>query len=134
MADTTFGAAVVAAIPETAEYWKALEDGRLLLKYCEDCTRFHYYPRGICPHCHSNRTSWKPSPGLGKVYSFSIVQKANTPYNVAFITLDEGVTLLSCVVDCDHDSIRIDQRVRVAFRAADNGLVVPMFAPEEATA
>ena len=51
------------------------------------------------------------------------------PYALAYVALDEGVTMLTNIVDCDLDSVHIGQRVRVCFKPADGGGVVAMFTP-----
>ena len=51
------------------------------------------------------------------------------PYAIAYVTLDEGVTMMTNIVDCDLDTIRIGQAVRVVFRPTEGGPPVPMFAP-----
>ena len=45
------------------------------------------------------------------------------------VRLDEGVTMLTNIVDCDLDSLKIGDRVKVCFKPADGDKVVPMFAP-----
>jgi uncharacterized OB-fold protein len=50
-------------------------------------------------------------------------------YAIAYVTLDEGVTMLSNIVDCDLDSLRIDDRVQVVFKPAAGAAVMPMFRP-----
>jgi uncharacterized OB-fold protein len=45
------------------------------------------------------------------------------------VTLDEGVTMMTNLVDCDLDAIRIGQRVRLVFKPSEGGPPVPMFAP-----
>jgi uncharacterized OB-fold protein len=51
------------------------------------------------------------------------------PYAIAYVTLEEGPTMMTNIVDGDLDAIRIGQRVRVRFTPTDGGPPVPMFAP-----
>ena len=122
----------VAAYPETLPFWQAAAEGRLLLKFCRDCGRTHWYPRALCPHCHSTALDWREAGGRGTVYSFTVVRRAEPPYVLALVRLDEGTTLLTNVVDCDPDSVRIDQRVEVCFRPAPEGRSMPHFRPAPA--
>ena len=50
-------------------------------------------------------------------------------YALALVKLDEGVTMMTNIVDCDLDTLRIGQRVKVCFKPADDGQPVPMFTP-----
>jgi uncharacterized protein len=114
---------------ETRPYWEGAAAGQLLIKHCTACGEFHHYPRSICPFCGSDRTEWRQASGRGTVYSFSVMRRAAEPYAIAYVTLEEGVTLMTNIVDCDLDQIRIGQAVRVVFKPSDSGPPVPMFAP-----
>ena len=116
-------------LPETQAYWEAANAGQLLVKKCQDCGEFHHYPRDICPHCLSANTVWEKAAGTGTVYSFSTMGKGEAAYTLALVTLDEGVTMMSNLVDCDAASLAINQRVRVVFKPANESQAVPMFAP-----
>ena len=68
--------------------------------------------------------------GTGTIYSVSVTRKAGPiPYAIAYVTLDEGITMLTNIVDCDLDDLRIGQRVKLVFKSAEDGARVPMFAP-----
>jgi uncharacterized protein len=116
--------------PETAPYWEAARQGRLLVKRCRACGEPHAYPRALCPFCFSEDTEWQDASGRGTVYSFSIMRRAKVPYAVAYVTLAEGPTIISNIVEADFDTLRIGQPVRLTFRAATDGQPVPMFAPD----
>jgi uncharacterized OB-fold protein len=114
---------------ETKPFWEAAAEGRLLIKRCNSCGNAHYYPRSICPFCFSADTQWQDASGEGVIYSFSIMRRAAPPYCIAYVTLAEGVTMMTNIVACDLDAIQIGQRVRLAFRPSDGGPPVPMFTP-----
>jgi uncharacterized OB-fold protein len=115
--------------PETEPYWEAARRGKLLLKHCAACDAYHFYPRVLCPFCFSAHTEWRGAAGTGTIYSFSIMRRADVPYAIAYVTLSEGPTMMSNIVDADLDRIRIGQPVRLVFRPAENGQPVPMFTP-----
>jgi uncharacterized OB-fold protein len=114
--------------PDTEPFFDAAREGRLLLKLCADCNQVHYYPRAVCPFCASPRTEWIDAAGRGVIYSYSVMRRADKPYAIAYVTLDEGVTVLTNLVDCDFDRLRIGDPVRAVFKAQGE-LVVPMFTP-----
>lgn len=119
-------------LPGSEAFWKGCEEGRLLLGHCADCSQPHWYPRSHCPHCGSLRTELKPSGGRGIIYSVSVTRTAGPePYAIAYVALDEGVTLMTHIVDCDLDALRIDQRVRLVFRPTAGGPPVWCFVPSE---
>jgi hypothetical protein len=116
-------------LPESLPFWQAADEGRYLVKKCNSCGQVHYYPRDICPFCLSADTVWQESPGTGVVYSFSTMGQGDAAYTMAYVTLDEGVTVMSNLVDCDPTQVRIGQKVRVVFTPTEGGHAVPMFTP-----
>ncbi|HMN71633.1 MAG TPA: Zn-ribbon domain-containing OB-fold protein [Rhodoblastus sp.] len=113
---------------ETQTYWDAANAGKLLVKTCRACGQAHFYPRALCPFCFGE-TDWTETNGAGEIYSFSVMQRAAEPYAIAFVKLDAGPTMMSNIVDCDFAALRIGQRVKLAFHAAEGGQKIPMFTP-----
>jgi uncharacterized OB-fold protein len=114
--------------PENKAFFDAARDGKFMLGRCKSCKEFHYYPRAVCPFC-SGPAELVAAKGRGKVYSYSVMRRVAEPYAIAYVALDEGVTVLTNLVDCDPDKIRIDQSVKVVFKAAEGGETIPMFTP-----
>jgi hypothetical protein len=120
--------------PDDKPYWDAAAQGRLLVKRCDACGEYHHYPRKLCPYCMSERTSWNEAKGTGTIYSYSVTRRSGpVPYVIAYVTLDEGPTMMTNIVDCDLDTVRIDQKVKVVFKLSGDqdmsGPPVPCFAP-----
>ena len=114
---------------ETAVYWESANNGKLLVKTCKACGKLHYYPRTICPHCLSSDTDWVEASGKGTIYTYSVMRRTETPYVIAYVTLEEGVTMLSNIVECDVDGVAVGQTVEVAFRDTEGGHSLPVFRP-----
>lgn len=115
--------------PETRPFWEAAAAGRLLVKRCAACGEPHHYPRPICPFCGSDRTEWREASGRGTIYSYSVMRRVPVPSAIAYVTLEEGVTMMTNIVDSDLDAIRIGRDVRVVFKPSEGGAPVPMFTP-----
>jgi uncharacterized OB-fold protein len=113
--------------PETRPFWDAAAQGRLMVKKCLQCGEAHFYPRSICPFCHSDRTEWLAASGRGTIYSYSIMRRAPEPYAIAYVALEEGPKMLTNLVDCVFDEIAIGKAVRLAWQPSDGGPPVPMF-------
>ena len=114
---------------EAQPYFDAASQGTLVIKKCTACGQPHHYPRALCPFCGSDATEWQPASGAGTIYSYSVMRRAEVPYAIAYVTLDEGVTMMTNIVDCDLDQIRVGQSVKVVFKPTDGGAAVPMFTP-----
>ena len=116
--------------PETEPFWAAAREGRFLVRACTACGRTHWYPRAVCPFCFSDRTEWREGSGRGTIYSLSVMKRAPEPYAVAYVTLEEGPTMMTNIVEADLDSLAIGQEVRVTFRPTQgDGPPYPAFRP-----
>lgn len=118
--------------PEHKEYWEAASTGELLLKRCTSCGEHHHYPRVFCPHCHSEQVEWVRSAGTGRIYTYTVM-RVGKPYAMAFVELDEGVRMMTNMVDCDFDALHIGQKVQVVFKESGTeeakGAFVACFTP-----
>lgn len=116
--------------PETQPFWDAAGEGRFLLKHCGTCGRHHWYPRDPCPFCDNVLTDWVRGSGRGTVYSYShYVRAPGGPFVAAFVTLEEGPTMFTNIVDCDPASVTVGMPVALTFRASAGGIAIPMFRP-----
>ena len=122
--------ATVPATPGSEPYWEGAKAGKLMVKWCQDCKKPHHYPRGACPHCLSANLEWKQAKGTGEIYTYSVTRRGGpVPYCIAYVTLDEGIKMMTNIVDCDLDAVRIGQKVKVVFKKSENGTSIPMFTP-----
>jgi uncharacterized OB-fold protein len=114
---------------ETESFWNAARDGRFVVPTCGACGKAHWYPRAICPFCGSDKVQWRNATGRATIYTFSVMRRAKEPYAIAYVTLAEGPTMMTNIVDCDFDKLSIGQAVSVVFKETEGGPPVPMFRP-----
>ena len=103
--------------------------GKLMLKWCQDCKKPHHYPRSVCPHCMSSNLEWKHATGTGEIYTYSIMHAASPAYVIAYVTLEEGVAMLTNIVDVEPAKVRVGQKVKVVFKPSEGGGRLPCFTP-----
>jgi uncharacterized OB-fold protein len=107
---------------ETAPFWEAVAAGRLDLQRCRSCHRHVFYPRSLCPHCGGVDLDWVTVSGNGTVYSFTVVHRApaefqaEAPYVVALVELEEGVRMLTRLVEVEPAEVRVAMPVEVILR------------------
>ena len=118
-----------AVTTETAQFWAKANQGQLTVPQCKACGKFHWYPRANCPFCTSDQVELKPASGKGKIYSYSVSRRGKESYIIAYVTLDEGVTMMTNIVNADGAKLAIGQQVRVAMVESEDGQRVPMFEP-----
>ena len=99
---------------EAMPHWKAAREGTLLLPY--DAAGLPVWPPG------AGSLTWQAVSGMGKIASYSIVRrpvapewKDKAPYCVAVVELESGHRLLTNIIDCDVEQVRIGAVVQCAF-------------------
>jgi uncharacterized OB-fold protein len=119
---------------ETAAFWQGSIAGRLVLQRCRQCGTVQHYPRWMCTKCHSSDLEEIEASGEGTVYTLTIVRQAHiepfktmAPYVVALVELDEGPRMMSNVVGCGPEDVKIGARVRVLFEPVSDDAAVPLF-------
>jgi hypothetical protein len=121
---------------DTQPYWDGLNEGRLRLQCCADCGKLRHYPRPVCDACFSMNATWKDASGNGRVHSWTVTHhafhpgwKADLPYTLVTVDLDEGVRMQAQLRRLDASELRIGLPVRVAYEKATEGLTLPVFEP-----
>jgi uncharacterized OB-fold protein len=122
--------------PWTRPYWDAARENRLLLQYCPACKKHIFYPRRSCPLCDSDHLEWAESPGMGRVYAFTVVINnapsaftADMPYVIAIVKLDEGVQMMTNIVGCDPNEVYSEMPVEVVFEPLNQEITLTKFKP-----
>ncbi|MBS7700235.1 MULTISPECIES: OB-fold domain-containing protein [unclassified Chelatococcus] len=124
----------------TLPFWDAATGGWLTACRCGRCGAFRMPPTPFCPECRSQDVEWPRLPGTGRLFSYTVVRRAvvpemegSLPYVPALIDLDEapGARLISALVGCAIDRIRIGAPVRVTFEQRVDRVKVPRFRLDE---
>ncbi len=114
---------------ESKAFCDAARQHRFLIPVCTACGKAHWYPRAICPFCAGDKMAWRQASGRGTIYTYSVMRRVKEPYAIAHVTLAEGPTMLTNIVDCDFDKLYIGQPVAVVFQDTESGPPAPMFRP-----
>ena len=82
------------------------------------------------------RVEWIDASGRGRVHSWTMTHhafhpgfKADLPYTLVTVDLEEGVRMNAQLRNLDPAELRVDLPVRVAFEQATDGLTLPVFVP-----
>ena len=106
----------------TRPFWEAARRHELLMPRCTMCDYVFFYPRSECPRCLSTNLEWVKVSGRARLHSFTVVQQPanaafrdDVPYVYAVVQLDEGPRLVSNIVQCDIDTLRVDLPLEAVF-------------------
>lgn len=120
----------------TAPFWEGTKQGKLMLPRCQECNRVHWYPRFICPFCHSTSLEWIEGSGEGTIHTFAVQHvtppawQEYAPYVTAYVDLKEGDRMLTILRGVDPnkpEDIKIGARVKVEFEQASEDTHLPFW-------
>jgi len=119
-------------------YWDAAKRHELVQYRCQICGDFSpiHYPITGCPKHGRSKMEWTKVSGKGNVYTFVVFRmlfdpafKDEIPYNVAIIELAEGSLLMSNIVQCKNEDIKVGMPVEVVFEDVSEEVSLPKFKP-----
>lgn len=124
----------------TQPFWDAALKGKLVGAKCTNCGTFRLPPEPYCFECQHRDIEWVELPGTGTVYSFTVVRhplapqlKDAVPYASGIVEVDgtqgAGARMIVNFVDCDVETLKIGDKVKVKFEKVSDTLAVPRFAP-----
>ena len=104
--------------------WRKIpERYRLIGVKCENCGKYYFPQRTLCPKCRrKGKLKEVQISGRGKIYSHTTIHSAPTgfenqvPYVIAIVELEEGARVLGQIVDCEPDDVKIGAKVENVFR------------------
>jgi uncharacterized OB-fold protein len=119
---------------EGMPFWEGCKRGELLLQQCDKCHAFQWFPRAYCRDCSNDKLTWIRASGRGRVVSFSIVRKpinqsfaSMVPYVLAVVELDEGIRMMTNIVDAVSRNVKADDVVQVVFEEQNDDVTIPLF-------
>ena len=129
----------IAGIPpavteETAPFWEAAAEGRLVVEHCPACGADSFPPRGICRRCRNREVAFTEVTGPGQVYSYTVnhqrwLPDLEVPFVVVLVEFAEhpGVRIVGRLRGCEPDEVEIGMTVDVGFEPGPGGFAVPSF-------
>jgi hypothetical protein len=123
--------------PETKPFWEACKRHELVLPRSRTTNEFFFYPRAVSPgEDMSQDIEWVKASGRAKVWTYAIHHMGPTkayqgepPYVVALVETQEGVKMMTNIVGCDPNEVRIGMEVEVVFDDVTPEVTLPKFKP-----
>jgi hypothetical protein len=133
---TTYAKPIPRATGELAPFFAAAKQGQLVVQRCASCGLDRFPPREVCSRCWSRDATWAPVSGRGEVYSFYLMHQvyhpgfaSEVPYVVVLVQLEDGPRVLSNLVGCTREEIRVGMPVEVTFEDVSEDVALPKFRP-----
>jgi uncharacterized OB-fold protein len=119
---------------DDARFWAFVAGGELRIQQCADCGVHRHPPRPRCAACGSETSEWVRASGQGEVWAGTVIHPptlpafaSRTPYGAVVVRLDEGVFLVSNVLDRAPDDVAVGMPVEVTITEVEPGLRLPLF-------
>jgi uncharacterized protein len=123
-----------AVTEETAAFWTAAAEGRLLAERCAACGAESFPPRGMCRACRGRVTEPAEITGRGHVYSYTVnyqrwLPDLPVPYAIALVEFPghPGVRVAGRLRGCAPEDAAIGMTVEVGFEPGPGGFAIPSF-------
>lgn len=117
-------------------FWEGARRHELLVQRCHPCGHMWFPPLPNCTRCLSTDIEWVATSGRGTVFSVIVYHqgwlpgyKEDLPYDVAIVELEEGVRVISNIVEIEPERIEIGMRVVATFDDIDEETSIPRFKP-----
>jgi uncharacterized protein len=123
-----------AVTEETAVFWAAAGEGRLIAERCASCRAESFPPRGICRLCRGRVTESVSIVGPGSVYSYTVnyqrwLPSLDVPYALVLVEFADhpGVRVVGRLRGCPVSDVDIGMTVEVGFEPGPGGFAIPSF-------
>lgn len=122
--------------PTNQVFFDGANEGKLMLPRCTTCNKVHFYPRILCPYCHSSQIEWFEASGTGFIHTYAVQHRAfggwadEAPFVTAYIDLAEGDRIFTVLRGVDPEKpeeIEIGARVQVEFEQATDDIAIPFW-------
>lgn len=122
--DMTMATSAPEILGPEGKFWAFLRSGKLMIQRSRSTGEYVFYPRLIAPGSGTDDLEFVEVGGFGTIYSTTVMRrpaKHGGDYNACVVDLDEGVRMLSRVVECAPDEVHIGMRVQVVITPVDFG-------------
>jgi len=119
----------------TQPFWDGARERKLLLQYDPDAGKCQFYPRPISVFSGRRNLEWREASGRGTVYTYTVSHKAPAPFKnvspfvIVTVELPEGVRIMTNLINCPPDRVKIGMPVRLAWVKAGD-MNFPVFEPD----
>jgi len=120
--------------PDNAWWWEQVANGKLPIQRCAGCGKLRHPPRPMCDACRSLQWDFIEASGRGTLHSYTVIHHPQFPgYEypivIALVDLEEGERMLSQLVDCEREAVRIGMPLSARIHEDPDGFKLPVFRP-----
>ncbi|MEM0097120.1 MAG: Zn-ribbon domain-containing OB-fold protein [Conexivisphaerales archaeon] len=120
-----------------SEFFKGLENGKIMASKCVDCNEIYFPPQANCPNCIKSKIEWVELSSDAILETYTIINVKPTSflkypdYVVVIGKLKEGVKVLSWLEIDDFKKIRIGMKMKLKVVKREENYYTYEFYPAE---
>jgi uncharacterized OB-fold protein len=119
---------------DTAPFFAAAGEGRLVARRCADCGKYLHVPRAYCRYCGSWNTGFQEVSPHGRLYSWTVVRQQlhpalPVPYTIVLVDVDDaqGVRLAGRIDG--ETELQPGMAMQARFEAITDSAALPQWEP-----
>lgn len=115
------------------QFYKFLEQGKLMAGKCLKCEKNHLPPRPLCDNCYGQDFEWVEVSGKGKLLTYTVIHvappqfQALAPYAVGIVQLENGLKIPGIISDIDSEQLKVGMELIIDFAACAAGQAWPQW-------
>lgn len=117
-------------------FFDACRENRLVAQKCDATGKFFFPPAPVSPFTRDKNWKWTDLTGKGRIASYVVMHQKyfpgfgdEVPYPVIEVELEEGVKLISNIVELGDREIVVGMPVEVVFNQVTDEVTLPLFKP-----
>lgn len=120
---------------ETAGFWQAANEHRLVVRTCNACGAKLHLPKSYCHRCGSWDVGWRDVRATGSVYSWTILHHTiheafPAPCTIVLVALDEDASIRFIGQIPGAAELYEGMPMRVRFEDIEPGVTLPQWEPD----
>ena len=103
------------------QFYKNINQGKLLAGKCKKCGKIHLPPRPICDDCYSRDFDWTAVPTKGKLLTFTVIHiapvqfQSMAPYAMGIVQLENGLKIPGMIRAIALEQIKVGMDLIIDF-------------------
>ncbi len=103
------------------QFYKFLEQKKLMAGKCLTCGKIHLPPRPLCDSCYGQLFEWLEISGRGKLLTYTVIHvvpsqfQAIAPYAVGIVQLEKGLRILGLILGVSAEQLNVGMDLVIDF-------------------
>jgi len=124
---------------DSQPFFAGAREQKLMIQRCSTCGTAMWPVKTRCINCLEAELTWVQASGQGTLYSFVLMHQvyhpgfaSEVPYNIAEVDLAEGLRIITNIIGCPNDQLRIGMSLEATFESLADEITLPKFKPARA--